>query len=228
MLGRRRKKDPDEDYGEGSGNTIDIGQKSPRQEADEPLHLGAYFILAITLLVLISLVFLFYSVLPEAGFIIYRNVVLYAWKPMSWMPLWTWLLILLLFYLFDDFVKPVVYYKDERTFYSRIYERNGLKHIKRLFHRGEIITSAQRVKGWGSTKVVTHRNLIVNTSGSNILLEGSDQLEVSHTVDTEAELKLKDERIAKLRRQLSVETARNQYMELELARIRMGGQRRND
>ncbi len=227
MLGKREKKDPDEDYEEGSGNTLEIGQKSPRQEADEPLHLGAYFILAITLLVLISLVFLFYSVLPEAGFIIYRNIVVYAWKPLSWMPLWAWLLIILLLWFFSPFIQPVVYYKDQRAFYSRIYESNGLKHIRRI-GRGEIIVSAQRVRGWGALRVVTHRNLNVNTSGRNILLEGSDQLEVSHTVDIEAELRLKDERIAKLRRQLSVETARNQYMELELARIRMGGQRRND
>jgi hypothetical protein len=227
MFGRRKKNKLDEDSGDGSGNTIEIGQKSPSQEVEESSGFGIYFILAIAFLVLLSLVFLFYSVIPSIGWLIYQKTTEYLWKPMSWMPLWVGLLIILLIYLFGDFLKPVVYYKDQRAFYTRIYERNGLKHIKRLW-RGEIIVSSQRVKGWGAMRVVTHRNLNVNTSGKNILLEGSDQLEVSHTVDIEAELKVKDERIAKLRRQLVAAEARSNYYDLEMARIRSGGQRKNE
>ncbi len=227
MFGKKKKNDDTYDRYEGTGSTLDINQKSPKEDVEKTPAVGVYFILGIAFLLLVSLIFLFYSVVPSIGFYLYQQVVVYLWKPMSWMPLWVWLLILFFMYFADDFFKPVVYFNDERKFYRRIYERHNLKHIKRLWG-GEIIVSAQRVRGWGSSKLVTHRKLSENISGRNILLEGSDQLEVSQTVDLEAELKLKDERIAKLRRQLSVETARNQYYELELARIRSGGQRKND
>ena len=65
MFGRRKKNKLDEDSGDGSGNTIEIGQKSPSQEVEESSGFGIYFILAIAFLVLLSLVFLFYSVIPS-------------------------------------------------------------------------------------------------------------------------------------------------------------------
>lgn len=227
MFGRRKRNEQEGVDAERPGSILDINQKSPSQQSDESPRFGIYFILAIAFLVLLSLIFFFYSVLPEVGWILYRTTAIYETDPLKWMPMWGEQILVVSLILVSPFVLPIVFHGDEATFYRRVYERHGLKHFKKLFG-GEIIVAAKRVRGRGAMKIVTHKNLNYNFSGRNILLEGSDQIEVSTIVDLEAELKLKDERIAKLRRQLGASEARSNYYELEMARIRNGGQRRND
>ncbi len=89
-------------------------------DEEEPrINIIDYLIILVGVITLISFVFLFNSVLPEWGFTVYKNVMIYAWKPMSWMPLWVGILIAWLIFSGADVMKPVIIYGGNRRWYIR-------------------------------------------------------------------------------------------------------------
>ena len=109
MFGRRKKNRSTSESTDGGGQDLVLRQGSPRRVEEEPaFDIGDYIIIGIAFLLLVSLVFLFYSVIPSIGWIIYQRTTEYLWKPMSWMPLWVGIVIFIILFLTVDHVKPIM------------------------------------------------------------------------------------------------------------------------
>ncbi|MEM0159714.1 MAG: hypothetical protein QXU98_07720 [Candidatus Parvarchaeota archaeon] len=231
MFGRRRNSIDDEDERPSeAGEELVLRQRSPRKAPQEQgADIGDYLIIGVAFLVLMSLVFLFYSVVPSLGFEIYSKGMQYLWKPLSWMPMWVFIVIFLFLFITVDHVKPIVYFKDDHKWYRRKYEKNGLIHF--VLYRpwgGELIVDSRKVAGRDARKYVINSNLDIIWAGKNIHVEGTDVFEVTRFTDMERRLAMKDQQIAILQRQLESLTGRSFYWEKEMARVRSQGDKRNE
>jgi hypothetical protein len=232
MFGRRKKNRSTSESTDERGQDLVLRQGSPRRVEEEPsFDIGDYIIIGIAFLLLVSLVFLFYSVIPTIGWLIYQRATEYLWKPMSWMPLWVGIVIFIILFLTVDHVKPIVYFKNEAKWYRSKYEKNGLIHFRLVRPwKAELIVDSKKVAGKHAKKFVVNANLDVIYNRKNIHVEGTDVFEVTRFTDMEKRLAMKDEQIAVLQRQLESLTGRSFYMEKEMAKIRTSGtgDRRND
>ena len=229
MFGRKRKNKTNGNDGD-EGQDLVLRQGSPRRvEEPSPIDMGDYIIVGIAFLLLVSLVFLFYSVIPSIGWIIYEKSVEYLWKPMSWMPLWVGIIVFVILFLSVDHLKPIIYFKNESKWYRSKYEKNGLLHFRLIRPwRAELIADSKKVAGRDARKYIVNANLDVTYNKKNIHVEGTDVFEVTRFTDMERRLMMKDEQIAVLQRQVESLTGRSFYHEKEMAKIRMGGERKNE
>ncbi len=230
MFGRRKKNKASSESTDEAGQDLVLRQGSPRRAEEEPaFDIGDYVIIGIAFLLLVSLVFLFYSVIPSIGWLIYQRTMEYLWKPMSWMPLWVGIVTFLILFLTVDHVKPIIYFKNESKWYRSKYEKNGLIHFRLLRPwKGEAIVDVKKVAGRDARKYVVNANLDVTYTRKNIHIEGTDVFEVTRFTNMEKRLAMKDEQIAVLQRQVESLTGRSFYMEKEMAKIRTSGERRNE
>ena len=191
--------------------------------------IGDYIIVGVMVLFLLSLVFVFYTVIPSVGFMIYQEATIYAWKPMSWMPLWGGIAIFIFMFFTIDHFKPIVYFGNQKKWYRSWYETNGAVHF-RLFKtwKGELIVLGARVAGRDKRKYVVSRELEITRNGKDMLVEGSELHEVSEITAMEKRIAMKDEQIATLQRQNEALTGRMFYFEKEMEKIRSGSGRKNE
>jgi hypothetical protein len=206
----------------GEGEELVLKQKSPRTVGEEEtFDIGDYIIIGIAFLLLLSLVFLFYSVIPAVGWMIYYTTFEYLTKPMNWMPLWGGIFTFIVLFFVLDHIKPIVYFKDQSKWYRNKYEKNGLVHFRLIRPwRGELIVDSKKVAGRDARKYIINSNLDVIYTNRNIHVEGTDVFEVTRFTDMERRLAMKDEQIAILQRQLESVTGRSFYWEKEMAKIR--------
>lgn len=230
MFGRRKKSKAVDGSADEQGHDLDLKQGSPRRVEEEPeFDIGDYIIIGIAFLLLVSLVFLFYSVIPSVGWLVYQKTMEYLWKPMSWMPMWGGIAALIFLFLVADHFKPIVYFKNESKWYRGRYEKNEMMHFRLIRPwRGELIVDAKKVAGRDARKYVVNASLDVIYTKKNIHVEGTDVFEVTRFVDMEKRLAMKDEQIAILQRQVESLSGRSFYMEKEMAKIRMAGEKRNE
>jgi len=222
LFGRRKKNQNEEDGTADRGEELTIRQRSPRTVAEEEtFDIGDYIIIGIAFLLLLSLVFLFYSVIPSIGWMIYYTTFEYLTKPMSWMPLWWGIAIFLALFFLVDHIKPIVYFKNQHKWYRSMYEDNGLVHFRLVRPwRAELIVDARKVAGRDARKYIINSNLDIVYTKRNIHVEGTDVFEVTLVKDIERRMALKDDQIAVLQRQLESVTGRSFYQEKEMAKIR--------
>ena len=136
-------------------------------------------ILIIAAILIISVVLLFSSVIPEMGWISYLKFTQYAWKPMSWMPLWVFLIIILIMHFINDMFERVVISRGYRIHYLHVSEDNHVtyfwtlrslgKHYiafeeSQIYHRGMMYFHIAP----STTKRHVGKNIIIETSLSEV------------------------------------------------------------
>jgi len=222
LFGRKKEKNEENDEMVDTGEELVLREKSPRTVREgETFDIGDYIIIGIAFLLLLSLVFLFYSVIPEIGWRIYYTTIEYLTKPMSWMPLYWGIVIFIILFLLVDHIKPIVYFKNQHKWYRGIYESNGLIHFRLIRPWGaELIVHERRVAGRDARKYIINSDLDIVYAGKNIHVEGTDVFEVTKIRDMEERLNLKDKQIAILQRQLASLTGRMMYWEKEMVKAR--------
>jgi len=223
MLKKKSEKVIDEEDEEGAD--IDKALGSPHKRVEPTLDVFDYAIILVGVIALISVLFLFGSVWPELGWVTYHEFVVYMWKPMSWMPLWIGIVLALLIFAFADFLKPVVIFGNDKKWYIRKYELNGLIHFKllRSLGRSELIVYRKRVHSRGMMNIITHSDLVTINSEKDIHVEGSDRLEVEEIITLEKEIALLSTKLNSIYRTHVAETGRNFHEYKELERLRSQG-----
>jgi len=179
-----RKRERITEVNETGGNgSITLKQREVGAGEREPeLNLADWAIIFIGVILLIAFIFLFDTVLPEWGFIIYKSAMIYLWKPISWMPLWVGILVVLGIYTIGDFFKPVLVYGPNKAWYLRKKFADHLWHFYTLrsLGRKELIVHDDRIVMRGLFATVTVKDLTIKEiSKRQTFIEGHGIIEVT-------------------------------------------------
>ena len=205
----------------GESGPITLRQREVGTGEREPeLNLADWAIIFIGVILLIAFIFLFDTVLPEWGFIIYKNAMIYLWKPISWMPLWVGILVVLGIYTVGDFFKPVLVYGPNKTWYIHKKFADDLWHFYTLrsLGRRELVVHKDRIVIRGFFAIVTVKDLTIKEiSKRQTFIEGHGIIEVTQASLTRDENRMFYSENRKLRDELAARDALRLY---ELERLR--------
>ena len=136
-------------------------------------------IMVIAAILIASIVLLFSSVVPEMGWESYLAFIHYAWKPLSWMPLWVFLAVIIIGHFINDMFERVIISRSYRVHYLHVSEENHVyyfwtlrslgKHYiaieeSQVYHRGMMYYHVAP----STTKRHVAKNIILETSLSEV------------------------------------------------------------